>query len=418
MDDFLMQQYPAGLLSTLGINPEDLRRQQQQAGLLSAGLQLLAGSGYSPVRQTTGQLVGQAGIAGVQGMQQAGESAIERALRGMQVQRFVEAQKRDVAGREALRQFSERMGGVTPQGALAAPGGAAGPTVERAATIGQRQQMTAQDILALASNPDISEETRRNILTMAQLATPKDQTPASFKEFMLAQTNPGYATYLENQAKSKGVNLTVKTGESIAGQVGPILKESRIAALGAIQQQDAATRIIDAVDTGKIIAGPFADVRVRGLQIASILGIKGKDTNEILANTRQAIRGLAEMTLQGRKQMRGEGAITENEGKLAEKAMSGNIEDLTPDEIKIIAGASQRAAGFVVNQHSNMVSQLLKNPETAQLAPFYSVEAMPPKQAAQQPTPSNVTLKKAPPGVRQELWDVMTPEQKRLWLPQ
>ena len=43
MDDFLTQQYPPGLLSTLGINPDDLRRQQQQAGLLSAGLQLLAG---------------------------------------------------------------------------------------------------------------------------------------------------------------------------------------------------------------------------------------------------------------------------------------------------------------------------------------------------------------------------------------
>ena len=84
MDDF--QQYPPGLLSALGINPEDLRRQQQQAGLLSAGLQLLAGSGYSPVRQTTGQLLGQAGMAGVQGMQQAGDTAIDRALRGMQVQ--------------------------------------------------------------------------------------------------------------------------------------------------------------------------------------------------------------------------------------------------------------------------------------------------------------------------------------------
>jgi len=84
MDDL----YPPGLLSTLGINPEDLRRQQQQAGLLSAGLQLLAGSGYSPVRRTTGELLGQAGMAGVQGMQQAGETAIDRALKGMQVQEF------------------------------------------------------------------------------------------------------------------------------------------------------------------------------------------------------------------------------------------------------------------------------------------------------------------------------------------
>ncbi len=93
MDDFLNQQYPAGLLSTLGINPEDLRRQQQQAGLLSAGLQLLAGSGYSPVRQSTGQLLGQAGMAGVQGMQQAGESAIQRNIQGLQVGDIARRQK-------------------------------------------------------------------------------------------------------------------------------------------------------------------------------------------------------------------------------------------------------------------------------------------------------------------------------------
>lgn len=85
--------YDTNLLSTLGIKPEDLRRQQQQAGLLSAGLQLLAGSGYSPVRQTTGQLLGQAGLAGVQGMQQAGETAIDRALKGLQVQEFARKQQ-------------------------------------------------------------------------------------------------------------------------------------------------------------------------------------------------------------------------------------------------------------------------------------------------------------------------------------
>ena len=85
--------YSPETLAAFGINPEDLRRQQQQAGLLSAGLQLLAGSGYSPVRQTTGQLLGQAGLAGVQGMQQAGETAIDRALKGLQAQDFVRKQQ-------------------------------------------------------------------------------------------------------------------------------------------------------------------------------------------------------------------------------------------------------------------------------------------------------------------------------------
>jgi hypothetical protein len=159
MDDFLNQQYPAGLLSTLGINPEDLRRQQQQAGLLSAGLQLLAGSGYSPVRQTTGQLLGQAGMAGVQGMQQAGESAIERALRGMQVSEFSRRQQERDRLAQATQRFRERMsnisgGVVTPSMALQAGGGptqAAAAQLGQPINVGQEQQRAAMEFLGQVS---------------------------------------------------------------------------------------------------------------------------------------------------------------------------------------------------------------------------------------------------------------------------
>lgn len=373
--DELFNAPSANVLSTLGIDPEKLRRQQQMQGLLGAGLQLLAGSGYSPVRRTTGELLGQAGAAGLQAFQQAGESTIDQALRSMQIQQMAQRQKQQEAGRQAMKSLYERMSGLSPEGALAAEGGQVGPTVARAETIGQRQPVSAQDILAMATNPDISDEVRKNLINAAQLMTPKDETPASFKEFKLASVNPEYRSYLESSARNKGVNLTLKTGEGIASQVGPMLKESKIAAGGAVQQIDAADRIISAIDSGKIIAGPFADKRVKALQIASVLGITGKDQEETIANTRQAIRGLAEMTLQGRKQMRGEGQITENEGKLAEKAQSGALEDLTPQEIRIIANASRRASQFVVGQHSRMIDQLRQNPETQSLVPFYEVNA-------------------------------------------
>jgi hypothetical protein len=100
MDEFMS--YPPGLLQALGVDPEQLRRQQMQSGLLSAGLQLLAGSGYSPVRRTTGELLGQAGAVGLQGYQQAGESAIDRALRGLQVQQMGKKQEEERMVREAM----------------------------------------------------------------------------------------------------------------------------------------------------------------------------------------------------------------------------------------------------------------------------------------------------------------------------
>ncbi len=100
------------LYGLLGLDPEKIRQQQQTQGLLNAGLQLLAGSGYSPVRRTTGELLGQAGMAGMQGYQQAGESAIDRAIKGMQVQQMVQKQREA----QRLQQLGSQL--VQPQKAM------------------------------------------------------------------------------------------------------------------------------------------------------------------------------------------------------------------------------------------------------------------------------------------------------------
>ena len=189
-----------------------------------------------------------------------------------------------------------------------------------------------------------------------------------------------------------GVNVNVKTGEGIAGQVGPILKEERVAATGAALQIDAADRVISAIDTGKVLSGPGTSVANRALQIGSVLGVTGKDANEIIANTRQTIRGLAELTLQGRKSMRGEGSITESEGKLAERAFSGDITDLTNEEIKILASASKRAANFKLGQYNKQLDILEKNPDVAPIIPLYRVDVMPTVKPSG--LPSGVTVRR------------------------
>ena len=102
-----MNGYPQGLLGALGLNEEDLRRQSMTSGLLNAGLQMLAASGPSPVRQSLGQIIAQGGAAGLQGMQQAQESAIDRALRNMQVQAFLTKQQQDKAALERQEQIRQ-----------------------------------------------------------------------------------------------------------------------------------------------------------------------------------------------------------------------------------------------------------------------------------------------------------------------
>jgi len=178
----------------------------------------------------------------------------------------------------------------------------------------------------------------------------------------------------------QGTNVKIenKMGEGIAAQIGPMMKDSVDIATGAVKQVDAAKRVVGAIDSGKIIAGPFAGGRVTLAQMGQALGVGGADAKQQLANTRDVIRGLAEMTLQGRSQMKGQGAITESEGLLAERANSGKIEDLTIPEIKQLALASERAARFAYAEHQRKVQEMANNPATSSLATYYQGPAMPP----------------------------------------
>jgi hypothetical protein len=178
----------------------------------------------------------------------------------------------------------------------------------------------------------------------------------------------------------QGTNVKIenKMGEGIAAQIGPMMKDSVDIATGAVKQVDAAKRVVGAIDSGKIIAGPFAGGRVTLAQMGQALGVGGADAKEQLKNTRDVIRGLAEMTLQGRSQMKGQGAITESEGLLAERANSGKIEDLTIPEIKQLALASERAARFAYAEHQRKVQEMANNPATSSLATYYQGPAMPP----------------------------------------
>lgn len=121
------------------LTPEQRAAIQRQAGL-SAAAALLQAAGPSATRTTLGQALGSALTAGQTGMQTATQSALTQMLTR---QKLEEAKRvRDVQARIAGVLTGEgapvsAQGEVTPAGALAAPGMAVGPTVERAALIGQ-----------------------------------------------------------------------------------------------------------------------------------------------------------------------------------------------------------------------------------------------------------------------------------------
>ena len=170
---------------------------------------------------------------------------------------------------------------------------------------------------------------------------------------------------------SVSVKVDNKMGESLGAQVGPMLKDSATATSGAVKMADSAQRIIASVDSGNVFAGPGASWVLRGAQVADVLGVGGKSNAEKISNTRQVIRGLAEASLEARKELQGQGQVTENEAAAVQKAMSGNIDELTTAEIRLIAGLNIKAAKLRVRQHQEKLRAI---PESmGNVAPFYTV---------------------------------------------
>lgn len=204
-------------------------------------------------------------------------------------------------------------------------------------------------------------------ITIGQLpSNPKTWTPqqaALAKQIVESKTSAGANKY----------DFSNMLGKSVS-DVAPILIASKTATGGAIQQADAANRIIQSLDTNKIFTGAGANQKLQAAQIGQMLGVTGNKTEEIVANTRTAIQGLAQLTLQGRKQMRGEGAITESEGALAQRAMSGDV-SLTAGELRILANAAKRSAKFTYDQHQSMMGALAKDSPNS--VPYYQLEVNP-----------------------------------------
>lgn len=195
----------------------------------------------------------------------------------------------------------------------------------------------------------------------------------------LDQLNPQELNAVRNeiyQVKRAGApSTTVTMGKSIAGEIGPMMKDAQAVAQAAVKTEDSANRIIEAVNSNKLYTGTGANIRLGAAQVANTLGVGGNSLEEKISNTRKTMQGLAELTLQGRQQMRGQGQITNQESELAERAISGNI-NFTPAEIKLLANAAKRSADYTYNTYQAKVGEMARNTDTAGLVPYYQVPRM------------------------------------------
>jgi hypothetical protein len=400
MDELLASLFGAPPDYSSALTPQQTKQMQSNAlaqGGIGALIALLGASGPQARPISTGQALAGALGAGFGGYQSSFDNTLKQLLTAQQLGEAKQKQEARQRYQEALKAATSTQPvgiGLTQSG----PGSQAQMLQEQTrdfgeagaqATIGALQSnpnLPMQEVVdpAMANRAAMDYVRSQNPDRFLELTATKDATPAKVKEFEYAVRNDNYKGTFTDFIRSgtPSTNVSVSMDKGIASQIGPMLKDERIQAQGAASQIDASDRIIQAVDTNKIIAGPTASAQLRLAQIGSVLGVTGKDTAETIANTRQAIRGFAELTLQGRKSMRGEGAITVSEGELAERAFSGDIDSLTPAEIKQLANASKRAAEFNLGEYNRKLDVLRKDPSTAQLAPFYEVNRMPAAPAA------------------------------------
>jgi hypothetical protein len=207
------------------------------------------------------------------------------------------------------------------------------------------------------------------------------------KDGGLAPNSP-YQAYETGKARAGATNVNVSTEKSFLSNIGEGfgkgINDAKGAAQGALGTINTVNRLQEALDSGKVLAGPGTKFAQFGLQVGNMLGISGKDANEKLLNTRQAIQSLAQLELDGAQQMKGQGQITEAERGIIKRAASGDVDTMTASELRLLSGLLDRSARTKIRNYNSQVAPIKNMPNASSLAPFLDVQEPPAR------TPSNV----------------------------
>lgn len=268
--------------------------------------------------------------------------------------------------------------GPAPVNALAAPAPGAAAT-PNAALITQTQNRI-NELLSFAGRTQ-SPQMATNALAQAKVlqdqlelySKPGRNEPAALQELraymaMSPEEKAAFEKLQKIKTPSTNVAVNTATGKSLAGPVGGRAEASLVKAEGASGIMENANMVREALNSGNVIAGPLAGPR---LKFAQILELAGAGDKQKLVNTRNAIQGLAAMTLESRAELKGQGQVTENEQKLLERARSGNIEDMTVAELQQIVNVSQRLANRLWSNHQTLLKTMETDPAAADAIRYY-----------------------------------------------
>lgn len=169
------------------------------------------------------------------------------------------------------------------------------------------------------------------------------------------------------------VNADRSFGSALGGGAADILDASSAAARGAVQTIGTVNQIRGALETGKVTAGP-------GTTALQFFGqLTGGDPQRLQA-TRTTMQNLAKLTLDARGALKGQGTITDREQQLLERAVSGDIDNLSIPEIITITDAAERLARASIKSNAAAVERARRVPSAGNMPDFFAVEEPPPYQ--------------------------------------
>jgi hypothetical protein len=244
-------------------------------------------------------------------------------------------------------------------------------------------------LIAENPKPVVAEKEPEAIRTMRASMTAAGIDPASpqgqqiFDAYLKKQTTHQPATNVQ-------VNTGKKFGETLATEVAQQVAQSSESARGAVDTLNTAKQIEAALASGKVMAGPGTS----GLMWVQ-QAIGAPSTEEGRVKTREVIQGLSQMTLAARKSLKGQGQVSDFEGKLLAKAASGDIDNLTIPEIQALTKTAVRLANGSITQHQAYLKKIQSDPELKGLAPFFDINA---PAADSNPTADSLVNKYRSPG--------------------
>lgn len=348
-------------ISSLFQTSDEDKKSAMNMGLLQAGLGMLAANTdkSNPMRA-----IGLGGMQGLQGyqnsLQQSQADQMWKLQQVMLVQKLAEEQRRKAAMQKlggTLNQNDQALFDVSPE-----------KFIEKRMLADPKYQTVGNNLVRTDTpNPTVAFTAPEKAPEFVQLQNLYASMPEGPQKVQLGEYLKTKATH--SPLVSVAPKVEVKMGESLGQQVGPMMKDAKIQTEGAVKMADAAMRIEKALDSGLVSAGPLTS------QVMTVKQFLNLNPNSV-RETRQVIRSLAEMSIEARKELAGQGQVTESEAKAVQKAMSGDINDLTVGELRDLATLTKRASAFRAQSYRTMYDEMANNPSTAQLAPFYKVRGV------------------------------------------